>query len=206
MIPWNTATGIMAGGRPEQPHAPPRRPASRRRSGRPSRWEQLIPAACMNVASPAGPQPAAGRPQAGWCPAGQPAPAVQRGDQRFVMFRRPGFGPAADQRRSRRTRRRPAAGRDTASTGTCAAARPPATTTPPEARDAMPRTSRRSPRISPAPAPGQTSPAADPPLHRGLGVRQREEPVDLCPLQGALARSRASGRSCGYSCAPPGGR
>ena len=55
-----------------------------------------------------------------------------------------------------------------------------ATITPPERHaTSVPRALRRSPPISPAPAPSHTSPVARIFRAGGLGVRQREEAADL---------------------------
>ena len=65
----------------------------------PSRWEQLIPAACMNVARPsrlrAVGQP--GRAQPAGVQPRQPAPAVERADQRVRDVPAARIGAAADQ-------------------------------------------------------------------------------------------------------------
>ena len=88
-------------GRPEQPHRlRPRWPARSPATRSPSRWEQLIPAACMNVASPSrsaqsASQVARSRQVSS---RGRPRPAVQRGDQRVREVPPARIGPAADQR------------------------------------------------------------------------------------------------------------
>ena len=68
----------------------------------------------------------------------------------------------------------------------------------------LPRTSRRSPRISPAPAPRQTSPAAR--IRRpivGCASASARKPAISAGLYGFLARSLGSGISAGYSCGTP---
>jgi hypothetical protein len=76
------------------------------------------------------------------------------------------------------------------------------TSTPPDRQlTSVPRTSRRSPRISPAPAPRQMSPAAR--IRRsavGWASASARNPLISAGLQGFSGRSRGSGRSAGYSC------
>ena len=156
------------------------RPATRL----PSRWEQLIPAASMNVArpssSPAVGQP--GRPQPGGVQPRQAAPAVEGG--------RPGGSSGSGGRdrhrrrsgRPRRSRRRPAAGRGSrparnrAGPGTAHgddhAAGP--------ARDVAAAHAAQVPADQPGASPQADQPGRPrPPLRRGLRVRQREEAADL---------------------------
>ena len=145
--------------------------------------ERGQPEQVRDVGQPGGAQPGGVQP-------GQPGPAGQRPDQRRGDVPAAGIGPAADQpgpggrRRGQqpvvvagqhRHRPRPGAART-------------ATITPPDRQvTSVPCTSRRSARISPAPAPRQISPARPhPPLRGGLGVRQGEIPGDLRRAVGRL--------------------
>ena len=77
----------------------PRRPGSSPATRSPSRWEQLIPAAGMNVARPSS-SAQSGQPggaQPGGVQPGQPAPAVQRPDERVRQVPAARIGAAADQ-------------------------------------------------------------------------------------------------------------
>ena len=99
MISSNAASGIIAGppraAGPPRPRRPARSPATRS----PSRWEQLIPAACMNVASPSSSAQSASHVARSRevSSRGRPAAAVQRGDQRAGDVPAARIGPAADQ-------------------------------------------------------------------------------------------------------------
>ena len=160
----------------------------------------------MNVASPSrSAQPASHVARSRLVSSrGRPPPPSSALISGFVRFRRPGSAPqqikpvpadraAASSGSWYRLR-----------TGTVLGLEPArmATITPPDRRaTSLPRTSRRSPRISPAPAPRQTSPAAR--IRRpvaGCASASARYPPISAGLYGALARSRGSGRSAGYRC------
>ena len=167
-------------------------PGSRPATRSPSRWEQLIPAACMNVASPSSSAQSASHVARSRevSSRGSPPPPSSAADQRVREVPAARLGPAADQRVPGEPRPRPAAGRGS---GPAPAPRGPRRRARARRRRRtggprrLPRTSRRSPRISPAPAPRQTSPAARIRRSaRGLRVRQRQEPGDLRRAVGRL--------------------
>ena len=95
MTASNAASGIMAGRPPSSRTASASLAGSSPASRSPSRWEQLIPAACMNVASPSSSaqlgQP--GGPQPEVSSRGSPVPPSSALISGFVRFRRPGSVP-----------------------------------------------------------------------------------------------------------------
>ena len=168
----------------------------------PSRWEQLIPAACMNVASPSSCAQSASHVARSRevSSRGRPGAAVQRGDQRVRDVPPGRIGPAADQRGpgepgcgqqpgvvagQHRNRARPGAAHkdnDPAGPGDHVAA----------ARVAQVAADQPGTRAQ-ADQPGR----AHPPLRSGLGVRQREIAADLrraVRLLGPLPRQRQISR------------
>ena len=166
MTSSNAASGIIAGGPPRAAATASASPAGSSPATRsPSRWEQLIPAACMNVASPSSSAQSASQVARSRevSSRGRPAPAVQRADQRVRQVPAARIGPAADQPGPGEPGRGQQPGvvagqhRHRARPG---AAHGDHDTPPDRHATSVPRTSRRSPRISPAPAPRQTSPAA----------------------------------------------
>ena len=171
------------------------------------RWEQLIPAARMNVASPSrSAQSASHVARSRRCPAGAGRPAVQRLISGFVRFRRPDR-PRSRSSRSRRTGRPPAAAHGTGSGPAPSWA---------GSRHGWPRSPRRTggPRRCRGPRAGHRGSArrrrlgrparrAHPPPGGGLRVRQRQVPADLRRAVRRLGASRGSGRSAGYRCGTP---
>jgi hypothetical protein len=131
---------------------------------------------------------------------GSPAPPDSDRTSGVVMFRRAGSAPpqtgAVPAKRAAASSRPWYRDR----TGTVRGRAPrTATITPPDRQiTSVPRTARRSPRISPAPAPRQTSPAAR--IRReaaGCASASARNPAISAGLYGCLARSRGSAASCG---------
>ena len=157
----------------------------------PSRWEQVIPAACMNAGRPSSWATSASQvARSRGCPAGagRSPPASDRVSG-VVMLRRPG--------RSRRQTSRPGERAPLPAAAVVAGQhrhgpRPGAADghddpAGPAARCRCRARARRSARISPAPAPRQTSPAARiRRATRGLRVGQRQVPGDLRRAVGRL--------------------
>ena len=157
------------------------------------------------LGQPGGPQPAGVQGR-------QPAPAGQRPGQRVGDVAPLGLGRRRSGSSPRRTPLLPAAARGSGPAPALPAARgrrAPVTMTPPErAQTSVPRTLRRSERISPAPAPRQTSAVArEPPAGRGLGERpvpgsRRSPPQSKEPWPAGGAAARPPGPGA----APPRGR
>ena len=144
-----------------------------------------------------------GRAQPGGVQPRQPAPAVQRADQRVRQIPAAGIGPAADQSGPGEScgRQQPAmvAGKH----------RHPAASRAPHPDDdatGAGRSRRCRARRAGQCGSARRRPQADqacrahPPLPSGLGVRQPEEPADLRRAVRLLDRSRGSGTSAGYNC------
>ena len=96
MISSNAASGIMAGAPPRAAATAPASPAGSSPATRsPSRWEQLIPAACMNVASPSSSAHSASQVARSRevSSRGRPVPPSSALISGFVRFRRPGSAP-----------------------------------------------------------------------------------------------------------------
>ena len=95
MISSNTASGIMAGAPPSSRTASASPAGSSPATRSPSRWEQLIPAACMNVASPSSSAQSASHVARSRevSSRGSPPPPSSALTSGFVMFRRPGSAP-----------------------------------------------------------------------------------------------------------------
>ena len=166
-------------------------PGSRPASRSPRRWLQVIPAACMNVASPicCGAVGQPGRAQPAGVQPGQAGPAVQGAGQRGGQVAAGRVMPAGDQagpgERRGGQQRLVVAGQHRHGPGPVPVHRHDDAAG--AAVMSLPRTARRSARISPAPAPRQTRPAAaHPPRRRGLGGGEREIAVDLRRAVGCL--------------------
>ena len=147
---------------------------------------------------------------AGRCPAGAARLRRPARDQRVREVPAARIRAAADQGASRRTPRRPAAG---PGSGPAPARRAAAARGPARSRrrtgsaTSVPRTAQVA-ADQPGARPQADQPGrAHPPLRRGLGVRQREEPGDL--RRGCTAPSPAPGAAAGppgTAAARPGGR
>ena len=207
----NTASGIMSAG--------PLRAAGRPRPGQQAsspatRWPRAGNADPGRGHERGGPAPAAAHGQPGGAQPGgvqpwQAAPAVQRGDQRVRDVLAAWIGAAADQPGpgGRRGGQQPGvvAGqhRHGAGPGAAGDVPPPRRT---RAITSLPRASRRSPRISPAPAPGRPAPppASAAPQWAGHPPARTPSisagPVAPWPVPVAAADRPDTGA------APPGGR
>ena len=95
MISSNAASGIIAARPPSSRTASASPPGSSPATRSPSRWEQLIPAACMNVASPSSSAASASQVARSRqvSSRGRPVPPSRAVISGLVMFRRPGSAP-----------------------------------------------------------------------------------------------------------------
>ena len=205
-----TSSAPPAGSWPGSPRAAGPRsaspPGSRPATRSPSRWEQLIPAARMNVASPSrSPQSASQVARSREVSSrGSPPPPSRAAVSGLVMFRRPGSSPPQISAGPGERRRRPAAG---PGSGPVPAPRGHAVPGPDD-HAAGPAGHVGAARVAqvaadqPGARPQADQPGrAHPPRPSSAGhPPARGTPAISARLYGCLDRSRGSGRSAGYRC------